>query len=260
MIGIGIAYTVASSTLLVFLVPGVIGLAMVVLLPLVYPEGSSAGIVQTTKVTVKQLFASYVFSPRRYPDFGWNWLGRFLFFTGLYFNTTFGTFFYAQRLDMEVRDVAGIVATVGMLGVVAATAAALVGGFLSDKFQRRKLFTLIGALVFTVGALVEATAYSLTQVVVGAVVMQIAIAAFSVVDQAIVLAVLPDRTQAGRYMAIVAFAQKIPSAIAPLVAPFIITAGVASGADKNYTLLYLCGGALALLGGLTIMFKVRSVR
>ncbi|XVQ07189.1 MFS transporter [Spirillospora sp. CA-255316] len=259
VIGIGIAYAVSSSTFLVFMVPGLIGAVLLVLLPIFRPEGGSRDLVHSTHVTAKELFASFVFDPRKYPDFGWNWLGRFLFFMGLYFNTTFGTFFYAQRLDLPVKEVAGVVASVGILGVVAASAGALAGGFYSDKLGRRKLFTLIGALLFVAGACVEAFAYSLPPLIVGAVLMQLAIAVFAAVDQAIVFAVLPDRAQAGRYMAVVAFAQKIPSAIAPLVAPPIITIG-ASGADKNYTGLYLSGAVLALIGGLLILFKVKSVR
>ncbi|EFL21177.1 putative major facilitator superfamily (MFS) transporter [Streptomyces himastatinicus ATCC 53653] len=259
VIGIGLAYAVASSTLLVFLVPGLLGAALVVLFPLFKPEGDSRELVHVHAVTPKDLVASYGFSPRAYPDFGWNWLGRFVFFMGLYFNTTFGTFFYAQRLDMPVKEVAGIVAAIGILGVVAATGGAIGGGFLSDKLGRRKLFTLIGSALFVTGAVTEAFAHSLPQLVIGAVLMQLAIAVFSAVDQAIVFAVLPDRAQAGRYLAVVAFAQKIPSAIAPLIAPLIITVG-ATGGEKNYTQLYLIGAVLALAGGLIVKFKVKSVR
>ncbi|CAM5400434.1 MFS transporter OS=Streptomyces alboniger OX=132473 GN=CP975_11420 PE=4 SV=1 [Streptomyces alboniger] len=260
VIGIGIAYAVASSTLLVFLVPGLLGAAMLVAFPLVKPEGDSRALVHTSDVTLKGLMASYWFNPRTYPDFGWNWLGRFVFFMGLYSNTTFGTFFYAQRLDLPVKEVAGVVATIGTIGVLAAAGGAIGGGFLSDKLGRRKLFTLIGSAVFVAGAVTEAFAHSLPQLVVGAVLMQLAIAVFSAVDQAIVFAVLPDRAQAGRYLAVVAFAQKIPSAIAPLIAPLVITIGVTDGGDKNYTQLYLSGAVLALVGGLIIKFKVKSVR
>ncbi|GAA1162133.1 MFS transporter [Streptomyces hebeiensis] len=259
VVGIGIAYAVASSALLVFLVPGVLGAVLLLLFPLFKPEGDSRELVRTSDVTLKGLFASYGFDPRRYPDFGWNWLGRFVFFMGLYFNTTFGTFFYAQRLDLPIKEVAGVVATVGTIGILAAAGGAIGGGFLSDKLGRRKLFTLIGSTIFVAGAVVEAFAHSLPQLVVGAVLMQLAIAVFSAVDQAIVFAVLPDRAQAGRYLAVVAFAQKIPSAIAPLIAPLIITIGAAGG-EKNYTQLYLSGAVLALAGGLIIKFKVTSVR
>ncbi|GAA2078162.1 MFS transporter [Microbacterium hatanonis] len=259
VLGIGIAYAVSSSTFLVFLVPGLIGAVLLVLFPLIKPEGSSKNITVDSSVTLRKVVAGYGFNPRKYPDFAWNWLGRFFFFFGLYFNTTFGTFFYAQRLDLPVREVAGVVATVGMLGVVAAAGGALLGGFLSDKLKRRRLFVIIAAILFVAGAIFEAFAYSLPQLIVGAVLMQLAIAVFATVNQAMVFAILPNRSEAGRYMAVVAFAQKIPSAVAPLIAPLIITIG-AVGADKNYTALYLGGAVLALVGGLIILFKVKSVR
>ncbi|KUN57980.1 MFS transporter [Streptomyces canus] len=260
VVGIGLAYAVASSTFLVFLVPGVLGAALVVLFPVFRPEGDSRALVHTTGVTLRSMVTSYGFNPRRYPDFGWNWLGRFVFFMGLYFNTTFGTFFYAQRLDLPVKEVAGIVAVIGTIGVVAAAGGAIGGGFLSDKLGRRKLFALIGSAVFVAGAVTEAFAHSLPQLVVGAVLMQFAIAVFGAVDQAIVFAVLPDRAEAGRYLAVVGFAQKIPSAVAPLIAPLVITLGVGAGGEKNYTQLYLIGAVLALVGGLIVKFKIKSVR
>lgn len=259
VLGIGVAYAVSSSTLLIFLVPGLIGAVLLALFPLIKPEGSSRDIPQRQHVTVKSVVTSYGFNVRKYPDFAWNWLGRFVFFVGLYFNTTFGTFFYAQRLDLPIREVAGIVATVGMIGVLAAATGALVGGFLSDKLQRRRLFVMLAALIFVAGALVEATAWSLPQIIVGAVLMQLAIAVFATVDQAIIYAIIPERDQAGRYMAVIQFAQKIPSAVAPLLAGVVITIGAVGGV-KNYTLLYLVGAVFALVGGLIILLKVKSVR
>ncbi|GAT88483.1 MFS transporter [Paenarthrobacter nicotinovorans] len=259
VLGIGVAYAVSSNTLLVFVVPGVIGAVLLALFPLIKPEGSSKDVVIDSQVTFRSVVASYGFSVRKYPDFAWNWLGRFVFFMGLYFNTTFGTFFYAQRLGLPVREVAGVVATIGMLGVVAAAAGALLGGFLSDKLRRRRLFVIIAAFIFVAGALAEAFAWSLPQLIVGAVLMQTAIAVFATVDQAIIFAILPNRTETARYMAVVAFAQKIPSAVAPLIASVIITIGI-TGTDKNYTFLYLAGAVLALLGGSVIAFKVKSVR
>lgn len=259
LLGIGIAYALSSSTVLMFLVPGLIGAVLLVLFPLIEPEGTSKNLALTDRITVKSVVASYAFNVRKYPDFAWNWLGRFFFFVGLYFNTTFSTFFYAQRLDLPVREVAGIVATVGMIGMLAATTGALVGGFLSDKFQRRRLFVMIAALLFVAGAVTEATAWSLPQIILGAVLMQLAIAVFATVGQAIVYAIIPERDQVGRYMAVTQFAQRIPSALAPLLAGVIIAIG-AVGDAKNYTVLYLAGAAFAVTGGLIILFKVKSVR
>ncbi|MFI7229458.1 MFS transporter [Nonomuraea angiospora] len=259
IVGIGITTAVTGDTFLVFVLPGVVGAVLLGVFLVVGKEDDTRGAVHTTPVSVRTLASSYVFNPRKYPDFGWNWLGRLLFFMGLYFNTTFTTFFYAQRLDLPVREVAGAAAVIGILGVAAAALGAIGGGFLSDKLRRRKLFALVGALFFVAGALVEAFAYSFPVLMIGSVLMQLAIAFFSAVDQAIVLAVLPSREEAGRYMAVVSFAHKLPSAVAPLVAPFVIGIG-ASGGDKNYTLLYLTGAVLALIGGSLVFMRVRSVR
>ncbi|WP_425826230.1 MFS transporter [Streptomyces fractus] len=258
VLGIGLAAAL-PGTFLVFVVPGVLGIALAVMFALRGPEADARGLPAAASVSVRQILASYVFNPRRHPDFAWNWLGRFIFFMGLYFNTTFSTFFYSQRLDLPVKEVAGAVATVGMVGVLAAMAGAVGGGFLSDKLGRRRLFTLVGALLFVGGAVVEAAAHSFPMLIAGSVLMQLSIAAFSSVDSAIVMAVLPDRAEAGRYMAVVQFSQKIPSALAPLLAPFIITFGTA-GDVKNYTALYLTGAVFALIGGLLIFTRVRSVR
>ncbi|GAA2869034.1 MFS transporter [Streptosporangium fragile] len=259
IIGIGVASAVTGSTFLVFVLPGLIGAVLLAVFVVLGKETDTRDAVHQTGVSMKTLLSSYVFNPRKYPDFGWNWLGRLAFFMGLYFNTTFTTFFYAQRLDLPVRDVAGTVAIIGVVGVVAAALGAMGGGYLSDKLRRRRMFALIGALFFVVGAVVEAFAHSFPVLMIGSVLMQLAIAFFSAVDQAIVLAVLPSREEAGRYMAVVAFAHKLPSAIAPLIAPFIMAIG-ASGAVKNYTLLYLAGAVLALIGGVLVFTRVKSVR
>lgn len=258
VIGIALA-SALPSTFLVFVVPGLLGLALAVMFAVRGPERDSPTPTGTGGVSLKEILASYIFNPRKYPDFGWNWLGRFVFFMGLYFNTTFSTFFYSQRLDLPVKEVAGAVATVGLVGILAATAGAIGGGFLSDKLGRRRLFAMIGALLFVGGAVVEAFAYSFTTLFVGSVLMQLAIAVFASVDSAIVMAVLPDRAEAGRYMAVVAFSQKIPSALAPLIAPLIIAVST-TGDTKNYTVLYLTGAVFALVGGLLIVTRVRSVR
>ncbi|MEU8817619.1 MFS transporter [Actinoplanes sp. NPDC048796] len=256
-IGIGVASAVSGNTFLVFMLPGLIGAALLAVFVATSKRENIRANVATTPVSARTLLGSYVFNPRKHPDFGWNWLGRLAFFMGLYFNTTFATFFYAQRLDLPVREVAGTVAVISVIGLVAATAGAIGGGYLSDKLRRRRLFALIGAIFFVAGAVVEAFAHSFPALLVGSVLMQLAIAFFSAVDQAIVLAVLPSRDEAGRYIAVVQFAHKLPSAVAPLIAPFIIAG---SSGEKNYTLLYLTGAVLALIGGLLVFTRVKAVR
>jgi len=88
--------------------------------------------------------------------------------------------------------------------------------------------------------------------------MSLGIATFSAVGQAVVLDVLPERdSQAGRYMAITMFSQKIPGVIAPAFAPLLLGLW---GTGENYTTLYVMAGLLALAGGTIIATKVSSIR
>ena len=79
VIVIGIAYAVSPNTLLVCVVPGVIGAVFLALFPLIKPEGSSRDLAIQSDVTAKALVASYGFNVPKDSDFAWNCLGRFVF-------------------------------------------------------------------------------------------------------------------------------------------------------------------------------------
>jgi len=97
-------------------------------------------------------------------------------------------------------------------------------------------------------------------IMAGAIVGNLGIGIFSAVDQALALDVLPDRdTDAGRYVGIYNFAISLAQGIAPLAASVFLAIG-ATGAAKNYTLLYLIAAAFTLAGGLVVLLRVKSVR
>lgn len=250
---------VGDRPLLVFVLPGAVGLALVTVFLAVVREDDARLLPSTERLTARMLARAYVFNPRRHRVFAWNWLGRFVFFCGQSMYTAYTTFFFAQRLDLSVREVAGLIAVTGTVSVVTMTAGTVGGGFLSDRLGRGP-FVAAAAVLFAVGATVSAFAYGLPGLVTGSALMNLGIALFAAVNQATVLDVLPERsTEAGRFMAISALSQKLPSALAPLPAAALITLG--AGADgPNYTLLYLLSGSLGLLGGLIVLARVTGIR
>ena len=174
-------------------------------------------------------------------------------------NTTFTAFFFASRLGVEVTEVAGIIATLGGVGVLAVTAGALGGGFLSDRFRRRKVFVIAGGVLMAAGMVLMAVSAELPALIAGSLIVSTGIGMFSAVDQALLLDVLPEKaTDAGRFMGITGFATSIPQSAAPLIASAILLVGV-TGAEKNYSLLFFVAAALVLAGGLVIL-RIRSVR
>lgn len=259
ILGVGLAFTVVSSQLLLFAVPGLIAGVFVVIFGLFLNDPDTRQ-KQLAPLSFGAIAAKYLFNPRTHPAYGWNWAGRLVFFLGISGSTTFTTFFFAQRLGVQVDQVAGVIAAVSLIGIVGGVVGGIGAGFLSDRLKRRRIFILVGAIFFTGGSVAMAFASDLPALAVGMLITNLGIGAFTAVDQAIVLDVLPDRdTDTGRYMALMTFSQGIPQVIAPLVAGLVITIG-ATADQKNYALLYLLSGIFALVGAAIVFFKVKAVR
>lgn len=258
VLGILLVGLIHGDALPLFLLPAGIGAALVMLFIAFAPEAHSRGVVYLDRLSVRRILASYAFQPRHMPDFAWNWLGRFIFFLGLTLTTSFSTFFFAQRLAVPVADVVGFMALTSGLSIITAMLGSLGVGWLSDRLHRRRLFIVFGVVFVAGGSVVSALAYDLTLLLTGSLISSFGVAVFIAVGQAVVLDVLPHReTQAGRYMAITGFSQKIPGVLAPGVAPLLLAVGTGT---ENYSVLYFVAAALALVGGLVIAMKVRGVR
>ncbi|AMB60391.1 MFS transporter [Microterricola viridarii] len=257
--GVVIASGLTGNPLLLFIVPGLVGVILVALFVIFVREEDSRGNRFEERITLRSLLGKYLYNPRQYPDFSWNWLGRFFFYFGLTLNTTFTAFFFASRLGIPVAEVAGIIALLGGVGVLATTIGAIGGGFLSDKLRRRRLFLVIAGSLMAIGMLTMAFSADLSVLIAGSLVVSAGIGAFAAVDQALLLDVLPEReTDAGRFMGITGFATSIPQATAPLVAPLFLAIGATAG-DKNYTALFIVAAVCVFAGGLVVL-RIKSVR
>ncbi|MDY0983594.1 MFS transporter [Microbacterium sp. CFBP9023] len=249
----------ATQPFLLFLVPGAVALVFVFVFVLFYKDADSRSLTFDGPLSVKGVLSGYVFNPKRYPDFAWNWLGRFLFFFGLTLNTTYTAYFFAQRLDIPVIEIGDTVATVGLIGILGTIVGVFAGGFLSDRLRRRKPFVLGSAILFGIGAIVMVLAPDFTLLIIGSLLTNLSIGVFSAVDQALFLDVLPERdTEAGRFVNITQFATTIPQALAPLVASGVLTL-IATEGGPNYSVLYVAAAVLVVIGGFVIL-RVKSVR
>ncbi|BAJ74950.1 permease of the major facilitator superfamily [Microbacterium testaceum StLB037] len=256
--GVVLAQFFTADALLLFLVPGAVGVLFVVLFVTLVHEDDSRSIPKDP-MTVTQMLAKYLYNPRKHPDFSWNWLGRFLFYTGITLSTTYSAFFFADRLGVPVESVTGIIASLSLGGILAVTLGALGGGFLSDRLHRRRVFVLVGGVIMAAGMVTQGLAPDLTFLIVGSLLGSVGLGMFAAVDTALLLDVLPEReTDAGRFMGIVGFATSIPQSIAPLLASAILLIGV-SGDARNYTLVYIVGAVCVVLAG-AVVLRIRSVR
>jgi MFS family permease len=135
-------------------------------------------------------------------------------------------------------------------------AASIVGGILSDRFKRRKVFVLVAGLIYGVGIVIVAFASSFWIFLIGTLISNLALGVYAAVDQALVTDVLPNReTEGAKGMGIFTIAQSLPQSLAPAIAPLFL----AIGGGNNYTALYLVAGLLALLGAFAIQ-PIKGVR
>ncbi|WP_171027501.1 MFS transporter [Pseudarthrobacter sp. NamE2] len=258
--GILLIGLVSKDAFWVFGIPSLVGTICVASFIIFVKEGDNRDAGPLEPLSLRRFLASFVFNPRKEPDFAWTWLGRFVFFFGLSLTTSFSTFFYAQRLGIGVSMVASALAVISAASVLSAVFGSIGAGWLSDHWARRRPFIMVATVLFALGASLTAFAHDLVALVAGTLVSSLGIAIFSAVGQALVLDVLPHRqTQAGRFMAITSFAQKIPGALAPFAATLLLSL-TSVGDEKNYTVLYLSAGMLALAGGLITLLTVKSVR
>lgn len=258
VLGVVLAGLLSEHSLLLMLGPGLLGILLLIPLLLSAHETDSRAAVFDEPLNLRTIVRKYRYNPRSHPDFSWEWLGRFLFSSGIAFTTSFTTFFFAQRLSISVEEVAHAVAAISGLGVVAATIGSIGGGWLSDRLRRRRLFILIATMLFASGAVVYASAQTFPALIVAACLTSAGLGAFTATDQALVFDILPDRREAGRYMAISTIAFTLPRTTAPVVAPLLLATG--AGGEDNFTVLYLVGGTLAVLGGLVIFLRVKGSR
>lgn len=148
---------------------------------------------------------------------------------------------------MEPAAVAGLMATVGMMTIIVAMAGAFGGGWLSDKIGRRKALIYAAGLFFAVGLVVIALSQSVPMYIAGSVIFTLGSGIFGSVDQALSLDVLPDRAEAGRWMAILALANEIPKALAPILAGVLVAVG------GGYAGVYYLSAVFALAGCLLVI-------
>ncbi|MFG2874484.1 MFS transporter [Streptomyces sp. NPDC048337] len=187
-------------------------------------------------------------------DFRWAFIGRALMVLG-YFSVV-GYQLYI--LDDHIALPAGLTPPAAMavltpVSMVAMAVSTLLGGLLSDRWDRRKVFVGVSAALAGLVMVVPVVSPTWTGMLVFSALNGLAFGCFMAVDTALVTLVLPRSEDAARDMGVLNIANAGPQVIAPFVASAVVTS------LGGYTPLFLVGGALSLIGALAIL-PIRSVR
>src|SRR5207247_9151368 len=108
-------------------------------------------------------------NPRKYPDFGWAWLTRFVPFVGYFLGITY-IFYYLEDVVKYPHALQGA-STFSIIAAVVSLLSTVLGGFLSDRLKRRKLFVIVGMCIMAISFLLLALFHTSITVLVAAAVL-----------------------------------------------------------------------------------------
>lgn len=190
-------------------------------------------------------------SPRKYPDFAWAWLTRFIPFIGYFLGITY-IFYFLEDVVKYPHALQGA-STFSIIAAAVSILSTILGGILSDRLKRRKPFVIIGMCVMAAAMLLLAVFQVWIAVVAAAAVLGFGLGAYVAVDVAIVTLVLPSAKNRAKDMGMFNIANTLPHSIAPVIAGLILAM------THSYSFLYFAATVFVLLGIFTVL-PIKAVR
>ena len=254
MIATWLASVLTGNMIALFLVPGLIGMVLVLVFAFMLPEP----VLRENRLpfNLRELVLTFWRNPVKFPDFGLAWGGRFTIILASYMFTTFRLLYMENHLGLDAGSATLAVATGVTIYTVTSMVASLAAGWLSDVLGRRKILVAASILIFGLATYLLLHADTVTAFYVVEAIMGLAYGTYIAVDLALVLEVLPDREQAGKDMGVFNIANALPQSLAPAFGGFLL-ANLGGGTD--FTALLVAALVAAVIGAVLTMF-IRGVK
>ena len=245
----------AGSLLVMFLAPCAIGGFFILLFAVTLNDRRLAR-ADKPKWSLREFAGTFYVNPRKSPDFSWAFASRFMFVLAYAFLTTYQAYYLLDKIGTAKAHVPQQIFLGTLTQSAVIVVASLLGGRLSDRTGRRKIFVLAASIVYGLALFVIAIASHFSGFLVGMAISGLGFGVYAAVDLALVIDVLPDRRSAAKDLGVFNIAGALPFAIAPAIAPAILAIGRGGG---SYGVLYMVAGLCAITGAVAIL-PVRRVR
>jgi MFS family permease len=189
-------------------------------------------------------------SPRRFPDFAWAWLTRFLVNLGNAMGTLLLYFYLDDAVGYDDPEAGVFVLTV-VYAVFIVLSTVLFGAW-SDRVARRKVFVIAAGLVAAAASLILAITQTWPGALVGAAVLGVGYGVYLSVDFALCTQVLPDEEARAKDLGVINIANALPQVFAPFLGAFLIAE------LGGYDTLYAVAAAVCVLGSVLVT-RIKSV-
>lgn len=201
-----------------------------------------------------EFFSSFWVSPRKHPDYAWAFAGRFFMILGYQAITAYMLYILMDYLGLDAVAAgvfAGIIAGSAMVTMVAAT---LLAGWLSDRYRRRKVFVFTASMLMAAALLIPVLVPTKPAMLVYALLSGAGYGAYTAVDMALMIDVLPSGNSAGKDLGVLNVATNIPQVLSPIVAAFLL-----STFGGNYAALFVFAIVMVTVSSCMVL-PIRSVR
>jgi MFS family permease len=252
--GTYLTMAVAGDMTAMVMVPGVVCLALVLLLAATLPDRRLAR-GTAAPFRWRGLVASFWLSPAKAPDFAWVCGGRFFLIMSMSFLLAYQPFLLMKRLGFLPADVPDIMFRSTLVQSAAVVLAGLATGRLSDLVGRRKPFVIGAALACAAGSWLIAMAATYGAFLAGITIFGVGLGAYLSADLALVTDVLPNkRDDAAKDLGLFNVASALPQSIAPAIA-----SGILMFSGGGYSAVFVASGIVAALAAVFVL-PVRAGR
>lgn len=207
--------------------------------------------------------------PKKYPDFAWVWITRFLVMMGFYSIQPFAQYYLKDVIGVEKP--ATTAAFFFGIVLMAAMISGYFGGAISDRVGRKKVVYIANGII-AVMAVALAFCRTMEHVMFVGILFGLGYGAYISVDWALGTDVLPSKTSAAKDMAVWHIAMVLPQSLTQPIAGFLL-AGFERGREMNpvtqeltvhysttgYTLLFVVAAVYFALGAV-LLRNVKGVR
>jgi MFS family permease len=200
-------------------------------------------------LSVRVLLGSYWIDPRRYPDFAWAWVTRFLASLAIGMGTLYLLYFLRDQVHYA-HPAQGLFVLIAIYtGFVVVTA--IVGGLISDRIGKRKMIVTVSGCLMGTAALLLTFVETWPAAMGAAVLFGTGFGAYLAVDQALITQVLPAARDRAKDLGIINIAIVGPAALAGAIAALLVSIG-------GYPALFAATAVVAAIGSV-LVWKIKSV-
>ncbi len=196
-----------------------------------------------------RFWSGFWVSPKRHPDFAWAWITRFLVWLGTALATIYLLFYLKDYLEYPQPE-QGQTTLIGLYGL-GTIVTAVIGGRMSDRSGKRKIYVIVASIVMGLSVLILAFVPVFAAACVGAFLLGTGYGVYLAVDQALITQVLPTAEDRARDLGVINIANTAPQILAPVIAAPLVTL-------LGYPALYLATAVVMVLAGILVRF-IRGV-